>query len=348
MGGDDRGRYKKDPAIFPGLDALRGYAAIAVVLFHSAVIIKPGGILPSGYLAVDLFFLMSGFVVAHAYEKKVPSLGVLGFLRIRVIRFYPLFLAGGILGLIKALATVHSLDGIPMAVAAYLLFLPSPSTAFSEELLAPLNAPAWSLMIELYVNILWAFLLPKLQTKHLVAVVLFSAACCLATLAHGISLNSGSHLYDFGIGLARVMYSFPLGLLLYRFKKLLPNYKVHPAILIIACLIAFSVPASQLWSVIFIFLVSPTLVVAALLSGNSDGISRYGAAGSYCIYSLHMPGIGISYGVANRLGIDPRLGTVIWVAGLLVAAPLIDRWFDRPFRSFLSRRWRMNHIPGLH
>lgn len=58
------------PRVFHTLDALRGIAAIAVVVFHSATVLAPIS-MPTAYLAVDIFFVMSGIVIAHAYEVQL-------------------------------------------------------------------------------------------------------------------------------------------------------------------------------------------------------------------------------------------------------------------------------------
>jgi peptidoglycan/LPS O-acetylase OafA/YrhL len=56
--------------LFSALDAMRGIAAVSVVFYHAGI--HSGlPLLPHAYLAVDLFFVLSGFVIAHAYEEKL-------------------------------------------------------------------------------------------------------------------------------------------------------------------------------------------------------------------------------------------------------------------------------------
>src|ERR1700712_1409072 len=82
------------------LDALRGLAAIAVVGFHISQVKLEPVLVPYGYLAVDFFFVLSGAVVAHAYEKQLRAgLSWQAFFVKRVIRLYPLALLGTALGL---------------------------------------------------------------------------------------------------------------------------------------------------------------------------------------------------------------------------------------------------------
>src|SRR5215210_2241655 len=84
--------------VYHSLNGLRGLAALIVVLFHAAALIGTQ-LAPGGYLAVDLFFILSGFVIAHAYDHRfAEGLGPLAFIRYRIIRFYPLYLLGLAIG----------------------------------------------------------------------------------------------------------------------------------------------------------------------------------------------------------------------------------------------------------
>src|SRR3569832_284109 len=76
--------------VYLNLAAIRGVAAISVMLYHFSPFLADGKVLPSSYLAVDLFFLLSGFVIAHAYDRKIENgMGFGTFVAIRLIRLYP-------------------------------------------------------------------------------------------------------------------------------------------------------------------------------------------------------------------------------------------------------------------
>ena len=145
--------------LFYGLDALRGYAALIVVAFHAGT--RTGlSLVPGGYLAVDLFFVMSGFVIAYSYDhERLQKLGFGGFARVRLIRFYPLYLLGLLLGLVLTVALVRfgngpsiALRDVLVAFAANALFLPAPPSTLGADMF-PLDVPAWSLMLELAINV---------------------------------------------------------------------------------------------------------------------------------------------------------------------------------------------------
>ncbi|TIW52974.1 MAG: acyltransferase, partial [Mesorhizobium sp.] len=107
--------------IYLNLDALRGVAAISVMLYHFSPFIADGKVLPSSYLAVDLFFLLSGFVIAHAYDRKIES--GMGFGTFRLIRLYPLYLAGTLLGAFYLLIKNRLMPGEYMPLSDVALML---------------------------------------------------------------------------------------------------------------------------------------------------------------------------------------------------------------------------------
>ena len=86
------------------LDAMRGVAAVSVLLLHVSVYLGTN-FAPGGDLAVDFFFALSGFVIAKAYSTRILSgnLSLLGFAKTRIIRLYPLFFLGCMFGIVKIL-----------------------------------------------------------------------------------------------------------------------------------------------------------------------------------------------------------------------------------------------------
>ncbi len=139
----------QDRRTFHTLDALRGIAALAVVCFH-----RREGRFPSAYLAVDLFYVMSGFVLAYAYDSRFAAgLSWRRFMAQRLIRLWPLYALGVIITLVSAV-----LAGDQKAWAqAPLQFLFLPAQPGPDHApLYPLNLPAWSLMFELAINFVWA------------------------------------------------------------------------------------------------------------------------------------------------------------------------------------------------
>ncbi|MWV27318.1 acyltransferase family protein [Erythrobacter sp. GH3-10] len=134
------------------LDAIRGVAAIVVAYYHflaGAGYLGFGQPWIQGYLAVDLFFALSGFVIALSYEDKLrDGMGVGTFMMRRIIRLYPLFFLGLILGggflVLRAMLGAtpdYSVSEVALEFGANLFMLPT----LRQDWLFPLNIPAWSL-----------------------------------------------------------------------------------------------------------------------------------------------------------------------------------------------------------
>ncbi len=180
--------------IFTTLDALRGAAAVIVVAYHAGTRRVPGG-----YLAVDLFFALSGFVLAHNYGGALNGWRDAGaFMVRRLIRLYPLY------GLALAVGFgVHMVATLPAGtfwpsralgtLAANAVFAPAAPAFLVTWHLYPFNPPAWSLFFELAVNALFALAAPFLRGwRPLLTLVGLGAATLIwVAIVHG-DLNGGA------------------------------------------------------------------------------------------------------------------------------------------------------------
>lgn len=133
---------------FVTLDGLRGLAAVAVVLFHTPELFGPGLFPAAGYLAVDFFFTLSGFVLAFAYQARLDKgLPTGQFLRVRIARLYPLYLLSLLVGIsgafLQGAFRVHASGAIMLAAACLGLFL-LPVAGTPTGYIFPYNQPAWS------------------------------------------------------------------------------------------------------------------------------------------------------------------------------------------------------------
>lgn len=333
---------QKQSEIFHGLDVLRGYAAIVVLIFHAESKIGVQ-MLSGGYLAVDTFFLMSGFVIAHSYDRKLNQLGFWGFLRARAIRLYPLYILGTAIGLFVVTLIwlfgkekSFGLTEIFSTLFLNLLFIPSPIHILEDNLF-PFVVPAWSLMFEVIVNLAYAYFFTKLSTRVLTAVVLISGAAVVAcTLQMGNS-NGGANWSSIGMGLARVGFSFPLGVLLYRRQIRLPQFGYLGVLTLPCLLIALHAEPSVVRDLLFIFILSPMLAVVCVdYQPRWQSVTSYLAATSYCIYVIHHPVLILVSSVARKLEMSGSVPIVGAVIVLLVSSYFIDRYYDRPLRRWLN------------
>ncbi len=118
---------------FVVLDGLRGVAALCVVIFHfSEMVIWNYSKLwiGHGFLAVDFFFCLSGFVLGYAYDDRVATMGLGHFFRMRLIRLQPMVVFGAVLGVIAFYANPfgvtpgYSPGRIALMFAATVLLVP--------------------------------------------------------------------------------------------------------------------------------------------------------------------------------------------------------------------------------
>lgn len=202
---------------FTTLDALRGLMAVVVLIEHclSKTTLR---LFPYGWLAVDVFFILSGFVLAHAYADRVKTWADCGrFLWARVRRLYPLYFLGLVLGAFSVLGPVAW-----QSVALGVLCLPDFSGTVIQYgadtrtgYLFPFNGPSWSLWCEMAVNVAWgAMLVLRVPARYLLAAGL---------LAWGVleSLYGGWTTGTAHLGLVRVAIGFPLGVMAYEYRAYL-------------------------------------------------------------------------------------------------------------------------------
>jgi peptidoglycan/LPS O-acetylase OafA/YrhL len=178
------------------LDGMRGLAALVVLLFHIAQQHRVT-VLPRADLAVDFFYILSGFVVAYAYDERLRSrMTFRGFMAVRLIRLYPLLFAGVGAGI--GLAVLSSVvDGTPtladIALAGALGLVLLPSYVFPQWTTAyPFNMAAWSLFFEFFVNALYAAIARHLSIVRLAVVVGIGAAALIGVTAAQPSTGSAA------------------------------------------------------------------------------------------------------------------------------------------------------------
>ena len=177
------------------LDGLRGVAALLVVVFHLCEAHATSHfdqLLNHGYLAVDFFFILSGFVIGYAYDDRWKKMTVTEFLKRRLIRLHPMVVIGAVIGAVMFYFQGCSVWDVtkvtvPMLLAATLMnacLIPaSPGTEIRGlGEMYPLNGPSWSLFFEYIGNILYALFLRRLPTRALAALVLL-AGCGLTAFA---------------------------------------------------------------------------------------------------------------------------------------------------------------------
>lgn len=328
---------------------MRGLAAALVLMRHLWPFFGQLKF-PASYLAVDLFFVLSGFVMSHAYSERLDAgMSVRTFLKARIIRLAPFYYLGLALGTLAPLCGAPP-DGQPLPSSELatdfvhgLFLLPVLQTPGTR--LYPLNQPCWSLLFEVVANLLMALFWRRLSNRVLLAVCAVSAAALMIVACRFGTIDFGWKAEHWWVGFARVGYSFPLGVLLHRQRERLA-FSANPyvALALVGAVLMAPMEGQQqaIYGIACIVAVLPTLV----LLGRRDpirGQRLFLAAGavSYGLYAIHSPtGALLKLALFKGLNVDvsrftPLSGFLALpaIAGLV---SILDTRFDRPARRWLS------------
>ncbi len=341
--------------VFLGLDQLRGTAALVIAFGHAQSLFgfHPG----SGYLAVDLFFALSGFVLSHAYDKRFArGMGAIEFMRIRLIRLYPLYFLGLLIVSIGILANLALTRHPNWTATAFvescgfaLGFLPTPPGIAPRHSIYPLNTPAWSLAFELIVNLAFVLAWRRLSIRCLTAIAGLSAAALAMTAMHYGSLVPGSDWYNVLGGFPRVFFSFTVGVLLLRlFRERSWRIRAGSMFPLATMLLVLCIePPDRFraaYDLICVGLIFPIVVLAGATLKPTRYVALYAFFGaiSYALYALHFPIFEMTLALLIKLT-SGNLGSVQpWAgAGFICLAVGVaygaDIFYDAPVRKWLGK-----------
>lgn len=357
------------------LDGLRGVAAIMVIFYHIgecfATSVRDQW-LNHGYLAVDFFFVLSGFVISYAYDgrwKRGMTEG--GFLLRRIIRLQPMVVIGVILGVISFIIQgCEQWDGTSVNTSAVILSLilglfmlpalpgTAPEVRGNGEMF-PLNGPSWSLFFEYIGSILYAIVLHKLPRRALQLVVALSgvglAACAFSNMSGVYSIGVGWSMADGGFfgGFLRLSFSFSLGLLMSRDFK--PR-RIRGAFWLCATVIAALMACPYVggdepsaWNAAYDLLctlvIFPAVVYIGACGNTTDAFSskvcNFLGGLSYPLYIVHYPIMYMFYAWVWSHGYgfaEVWPVCAVLFPGILIFAWLVMRYYDTPVRRSLTRR----------
>jgi peptidoglycan/LPS O-acetylase OafA/YrhL len=346
------------------LDALRGVAAVAVALYHACIIFGGAQLLPKGFLAVDFFFLLSGVVVAHAYEQRLKQGQLRDYFERRVVRLYPMILFGALLGM-SVLITGPAARLLSTGTLTYLglsaaLCLPivKANVYPGNHSIAPVNGPSWSLFFEIFVNAVYGVAAKRLitTTKFLV----WASLSAFIVEAIGIFRFNGAHfgayVEDFEWGFVRVIFPFFTGVLINRIfpPRMYLMSTMTPLLLAIALAATFYMPTSGVWSafseLIAIAVIYPCVIVLALrvvVSSRQGRVFAWLGAVSYPVYAIHGPLFmwlsRMQRVTVSRFQVSPYWWIVLAVAFAIVCAWAIYKIYDLPLRAVLTTTLKLRH-----
>lgn len=356
---------------FKILDALRGVAAIVVVLFHVLEVYSGGDhvkqLINHGYLAVDFFFMLSGYVMAHAYDDRWSTMTLKDFFKRRIIRLHPMIILGMTIGALcfyfgdsayfPKIAQTSIWQLLLVLLIGYTLIpLPTSMDIRGWNEMHPLNGPAWSLFFEYIANILHALVLRRLSKIILFILVIIAGAA----LVH-LAVTSGDVIGGWSlepeqlkIGFTRLLFPYMAGMLLRRAIKI---HRSRSTFLLSSLLliIVLSFPRlgghENLWQngiyeSIVVILIFPLIIylgaIGEIKSKNAEKLYTFLGDISYPIYIIHFPFAYIFYAWVTKNNIPIGQGTIVGI-GLLIFTLILSyislKFYDEPVRKWLSGRF---------
>ena len=347
------------------LDGLRGVAALAIVVFHfmeTAYTDYSKNFIGHGFLAVDFFFCLSGFVIGYAYDDRIEKMGMVEFFKSRLIRLQPLVIFGSVIGLLSFLLDpfgghpeLYSVGKLILLFLASVFLIPAPVMDDRFLNLFGFNPPSWSLFWEYVANIFYALILYKISRRYLRLLTILSAiAICVVGYRAG-SLMGGWSGATFLDGGARISYSFLAGLLVYRSNWIVKN-RLGFIGLSALLLLAFLMPFSK-WNwltepmvVLFYFPLLIALGAGAELTQLIKKICIFSGAISYPLYMTHYVALTIfgNYLIAHKLSTSQLFFVIPTATMLLIAlAYLVMKLYDIPLRKYLSEKRKRVELKNI-
>ena len=361
------------------LDGLRGVAALMVIWYHvfeGFAFASNSAIetLNHGYLAVDFFFILSGFVIGYAYDDRWgKSLTMKDFFKRRLIRLHPMVIMGAVLGAITfCIQGSVQWDGTHVAISMIMLsllctifFIPAmPGVGYEVRgngEMFPLNGPCWSLFFEYIGNILYALFIRRLSNKALTVFVVLLGVALAAFAVFNVSTygNIGVGWTLDGVnflgGSLRMLFPFSLGMLMSRnFKPM----KVKGAFWIcaIALIALFSVPYLEgleplcmngVYEAFCVIVAFPIILWIGASGTTTDKqstkICKFLGDISYPVYVIHYPLMYLFYAwlIENQLytlGETWHVALCVFILSIILAY-LCLKLYDEPICKYLAKRF---------
>lgn len=355
------------------LDALRGVAALVVILFHIFEIYSGGDHVKQyvnhGYLAVDFFFMLSGYVMAHAYDDRWDRMTIKDFFKRRLIRLHPMIIFGMTVGavcyyfgeseLFPRIGETGIWKFLLILIIGYTLIPVPPSMdirGWNE--MHPLNGPAWSLFFEYIANLLHALILRRLSKAILFTLVLIAGA---ALVHYAVTSKTGDIIGGWSlepeqlrIGFTRLLFPYMAGMLLRRAIKVAGsrNTFLFSSLLLV---IFLSVPriggyenlwANGLYDSLTVILIFPIIIylgaIGEVKNKTTEKLCTFLGDISYPVYIIHYPIAYVFYSWVVDNNVPMEKGFWVGLLAMLFAVVLAYaalKFYDEPVRKWLAKRF---------
>ncbi len=336
---------------FVFLDGLRGVAALAVVTMHFTQ--QHGhhtALFASAGLAVDLFFCLSGFVIAWSYYQRLADgMSFSSYLKKRLVRLYPMFMIGMAIGLLAFMIQLndgsnrYSLSEFIQATVLNSFYLPYFVHGAPGEIngIFLANTPSWSLFFELLANIAFVFTIRLSKTTLITLTTVFGIGLILSGIAFHTS--PGWSTTNFMGGFPRVGYTFMIGVLIFKFYTSNGSPKANPLAIMFVLAMLLLMPLSNWWVYYWIlgalFLMPLIVWLGSKIEIKQPLLSKvsvYLGWISYPIYCLHAPIMSL-WESASPNPVHFYRGLLILFPLTLIVTHIIAKYIDEPARAWLSK-----------
>lgn len=327
---------------FKTLDGLRGVAALTVLAGHASLFAFGQSLVDRKLLAVQFFFMLSGFVIAYSYEAKLrEGMRLSDFGMRRLIRLYPMIFVGAALGLLSQWPhTLQAGAALIYRAGFAAADLPCPTCGLIAPF--PVNPPEWSIFFELIAYSLFAVVLYRLGSRALI--VLAAALMAGASYAAIVYTDHVPFVWHF----VDATGSFTVGMLLFRLRSrreiVVPaaNLLTLGLVLVAICVASRALgPAIDVLAMLALF---PMIILAGsrARSQAQPVAARLGDL-SYPLYIVHWPILAI----VHRAGLVPRLELATACSLAIVSAQVALILYDGPLRRRLTAWWRGKASPAV-
>lgn len=361
------------------LDGLRGVAALMVIWYHvfEGYAFAGGTTIDTfnhGYLAVDFFFILSGFVIGYAYDDRWgKNFTMKDFIKRRLIRLHPMVIMGAVVGAITFYiqgsvqwdGTHIGISMVMLSILCTIFFIPAmPGVGYEVRgngEMFPLNGPCWSLFFEYIGNILYALFIRRLSNKALTIVVVLLGVALASFAIFNVSgygnIGVGWTLdgVNFIGGLLRMLFPFSMGMLLSRnFKpmKLRGAFWICTLVMIALFAVPYlegteSICTNGIYEAFCIIIAFPILLWIGASGTTTDKkstqICKFLGDISYPIYVIHYPFMYLFYAwlIKNQLftlGETWQVALCVYAWNILFAY-LCLKLYDEPVRKYLAKRF---------
>jgi peptidoglycan/LPS O-acetylase OafA/YrhL len=347
-------RADSAPAELSALTSLRGIAAMVVLLFHCSFFAlrfadgEPPGFWLRGYLGVDLFFLLSGFVLTHVYagrlagERNWRAIGK--FLWARFCRIYPASLFTiAVIALQHAIGTLHLSPEVSIKnqlIAALLLM----QVPWLDTIV--LNSPAWSISAEWYAYMLFPFVVPLICRLRGRTAALVCVALLIEIAADHSFFTHDEQLRGWG-ALVRALPEFTVGILAYRAyrERLFRAIWERDATLIAVVAMIVGACVAGISDAPIVILLLAVLLASVSNSGRVAGVLnakplRWLGEVSYPVYIFQMVPLMFAATISEELVAHGLYGVRFQAFAFFLAlgcGALVHRCVDQPVRAALRR-----------